>query len=301
MMSEYHVPVLLKQSVDGLVVDKNGCYVDVTFGGGGHSRLILSQLSQGGKLISFDQDEEAKQNLINDERFEFVDSNFRFLKNFLKVMNVMPVDGILADLGVSSHQFDVPQRGFSIRFEGPLDMRMSHGLDVTAADVVNTYDEKSLRDIFYQFGEVKIAKKLAQEIVLARGSTSLKTTQNLIDLVKGVAGQKMAASELPKIFQALRIEVNQELHALKDLLKQSLDVLKTGGRLVVISYHSLEDRLVKNFMRSGNFEGKVEKDFFGNLVRPIQPVFTKAIVPNAEEIAVNPRSRSAKLRIAEKL
>ena len=300
-MSEYHVPVLLKQSVDGLVVDKNGCYVDVTFGGGGHSRLILSQLSQGGKLISFDQDEEAKQNLINDERFEFMDSNFRFLKNFLKVMNVMPVDGILADLGVSSHQFDVPQRGFSIRFEGPLDMRMSHGLDVTAADVVNTYDEKSLRDVFYQFGEVKIAKKLAQEIVLARGSTSLKTTQNLIDLVKGVAGQKMAASELPKIFQALRIEVNQELHALKDLLKQSLDVLKTGGRLVVISYHSLEDRLVKNFMRSGNFEGKVEKDFFGNLVRPIQPVFTKAIVPNAEEIAVNPRSRSAKLRIAEKL
>lgn len=300
-MSEYHVPVLLKQSVDGLVVDKNGCYVDVTFGGGGHSRLILSQLSQGGKLISFDQDEEAKQNLINDERFEFVDSNFRFLKNFLKVMNVMPVDGILADLGVSSHQFDVPQRGFSIRFEGPLDMRMSHGLDVTAADVVNTYDEKSLRDVFYQFGEVKIAKKLAQEIVLARGSTSLKTTQNLIDLVKGVAGQKMAASELPKIFQALRIEVNQELHALKDLLKQSLDVLKTGGRLVVISYHSLEDRLVKNFMRSGNFEGKVEKDFFGNLVRPIQPVFTKAIVPNAEEIAENPRSRSAKLRIAEKL
>lgn len=300
-MSEYHVPVLLKQSVDGLVVDKNGCYVDVTFGGGGHSRLILSQLSQGGKLISFDQDEEAKQNLINDERFEFVDSNFRFLKNFLKVMNVMPVDGILADLGVSSHQFDVPQRGFSIRFEGPLDMRMSHGLDVTAADVVNTYDEKSLRDVFYQFGEVKIAKKLAQEIVLARGSTSLKTTQNLIDLVKGVAGQKMAASELPKIFQALRIEVNQELHALKDLLKQSLDVLKTGGRLVVISYHSLEDRQVKNFMRSGNFEGKVEKDFFGNLVRPIQPVFTKAIVPNAEEIAENPRSRSAKLRIAEKL
>ena len=248
-MSEYHVPVLLKQSVDGLVVDKNGCYVDVTFGGGGHSRLILSQLSQGGKLISFDQDEEAKQNLINDERFEFMDSNFRFLKNFLKVMNVMPVDGILADLGVSSHQFDVPQRGFSIRFEGPLDMRMSHGLDVTAADVVNTYDEKSLRDIFYQFGEVKIAKKLAQEIVLARGSTSLKTTQNLIDLVKGVAGQKMAASELPKIFQALRIEVNQELHALKDLLKQSLDVLKTGGRLVVISYHSLEDRLVKRFIR----------------------------------------------------
>lgn len=300
-MSEYHVPVLLKQSVDGLVVDKNGCYVDVTFGGGGHSRLILSQLSQGGKLISFDQDEEAKQNLINDERFEFVDSNFRFLKNFLKVMNVMPVDGILADLGVSSHQFDVPQRGFSIRFEGPLDMRMSHGLDVTAADVVNTYDEKSLRDVFYQFGEVKIAKKLAQEIVLARGSTSLKTTQNLIDLVKGVAGQKMAASELPKIFQALRIEVNQELHALKDLLKQSLDVLKTGGRLVVISYHSLEDRQVKNFMRSGNFEGKVEKDFFGNLVRPIQPVFTKAIVPNTEEIAENPRSRSAKLRIAEKL
>lgn len=301
MMSEYHVPVLLKQSVDGLVVDKSGCYVDVTFGGGGHSRLILSQLSQEGKLISFDQDEEAKQNLINDERFEFVDSNFRFLKNFLKVMNVMPVDGILADLGVSSHQFDVPQRGFSIRFEGPLDMRMSQGLDITAADVVNTYDEKGLRDVFYQFGEVKIAKKLAQEIVLARGSASLKTTQNLIDLVKGVAGQKMAASELPKIFQAIRIEVNQELHALKDLLKQSLDVLKTGGRLVVISYHSLEDRLVKNFMRSGNFEGKVEKDFYGNLVRPIQPVFTKAIVPNAEEIVENPRSRSAKLRIAEKL
>ena len=300
-MSEYHVPVLLKQSVDGLVVDKSGCYVDVTFGGGGHSRLILSQLSQEGKLISFDQDEEAKQNLINDERFEFVDSNFRFLKNFLKVMNVIPVDGILADLGVSSHQFDVPQRCFSIRFEGPLDMRMSQGLNITAADVVNTYDEKGLRDVFYQFGEVKIAKKLAQEIVLARGSAPLKTTQNLIDLVKGVAGQKMAASELPKIFQALRIEVNQELHALKDLLKQSLDVLKTGGRLVVISYHSLEDRLVKNFMRSGNFEGKVEKDFYGNLVRPIQPVFTKAIVPNAEEIAENPRSRSAKLRIAEKL
>lgn len=292
MMSEYHVPVLLKQSVDGLVVDKSGCYVDVTFGGGGHSRLILSQLSQEGKLISFDQDEEAKQNLINDERFEFVDSNFRFLKNFLKVMNVIPVDGILADLGVSSHQFDVPQRGFSIRFEGPLDMRMSQGLNITAADVVNTYDEKGLRDVFYQFGEVKIAKKLAQEIVLARGSAPLKTTQNLIDLVKGVAGQKMAASELPKIFQALRIEVNQELHALKDLLKQSLDVLKTGGRLVVISYHSLEDRLVKNFMRSGNFEGKVEKDFYGNLVRPIQPVFTKAIVPNAEEIAENPDRKS---------
>ena len=301
MMSEYHVPVLLQKSIDGLVVDKDGCYVDVTFGGGGHSRLILEGLSLKGRLISFDQDEEAKQNLINDERFDFVDSNFRFLKNFLKVMNVKPVDGILADLGVSSHQFDVPERGFSIRFEGPLDMRMSQGLDVTAAHVVNTYSEKALSDVLFQYGEVKSSRRLAQEIISNRNSVSIKTTQDLIDVVKVSFGQKLAASELPKIFQALRIEVNQELQALKDLLKQSLEVLKTGGRLVVISYHSLEDRLVKNFMRSGNFDGKAEKDFYGNLIRPIQPIYTKAIVPSAEEVLRNPRSRSAKLRIAEKL
>jgi len=300
-MSEYHVPVLLQKSIDGLVVDKDGCYVDVTFGGGGHSRLILEGLSLKGRLISFDQDEEAKQNLINDERFDFVDSNFRFLKNFLKVMNVKPVDGILADLGVSSHQFDVPERGFSIRFEGPLDMRMSQGLDVTAAHVVNTYSEKALSDVLFQYGEVKSSRRLAQEIISNRNSVSIKTTQDLIDVVKVSFGQKLAASELPKIFQALRIEVNQELQALKDLLKQSLEVLKTGGRLVVISYHSLEDRLVKNFMRSGNFDGKAEKDFYGNLIRPIQPIYTKAIVPSAEEVLRNPRSRSAKLRIAEKL
>lgn len=300
-MSNYHVPVLLKESVEGLVIDKSGIYVDVTFGGGGHSRAILELLTENGQLIGFDQDEDSKKNIITDNRFEFVESNFKYLKNFLKMMAKIPVHGVLADLGVSSHQFNQAERGFSLRFDGPLDMRMAKGLKTNAASVLNTYSEEQLVEVFRNFGEVNGARRLAQAVVSTREYALFKSTFQLTQLVQDVFNKKQAQAEMPKIFQAIRIEVNQELEVLKDFLHQSLEVLKQGGRLVIISYHSLEDRLVKNFFRTGNFEGKVEKDFYGNLIRPLQPIFSKAIVPSANEIALNPRSRSAKLRIAEKL
>lgn len=299
MMSKYHQPVLLRESVEELVQNKNGVYVDVTFGGGGHSREILNMLSTEGRLIAFDQDADAKQNLIEDQRFEFVESNFKYMKNFLKSLNRMPVDGVLADLGVSSHQFDEPSRGFSFRYSAPLDMRMNTALSETAADVLASRTEQELGFIFKTYGEFKFSKALVREILNEREIGGVKTTYQFVEIVKRVVAERNLKSELPKVFQALRLEVNKELEVLKDFLKQSLQVLKSRGRLVVISYHSLEDRLVKNFMRSGNLEGRQDKDFYGNLLRPIKPIYSKAIVPSSEEISVNPRARSAKMRVAE--
>ena len=299
MMSKYHQPVLLRESVEELVQNKNGVYVDVTFGGGGHSREILKMLSAEGRLIAFDQDADAKQNLIEDQRFEFVESNFKYMKNFLKSLNRMPVDGVLADLGVSSHQFDEAERGFSFRYSAPLDMRMNTALNETAADVLEHRSEQELNFIFRAYGEFKFSKALVREVLKERELNGVKTTDQLVDLVKRVVAERNLKGELPKVFQALRLEVNKELEVLKDFLRQSLQVLKSKGRLVVISYHSLEDRLVKNFMRSGNLEGRQEKDFYGNLLRPIKPIYSKAIVPTGQEISVNPRARSAKMRVAE--
>ncbi len=299
MMSKYHQPVLLRESVEELVQNENGVYVDVTFGGGGHSREILKTLSAEGRLIAFDQDADAKQNLIEDQRFEFVESNFKYMKNFLKSLNRMPVDGVLADLGVSSHQFDEAERGFSFRYSAPLDMRMNTALNETAADVLEHRSEQELNFIFRAYGEFKFSKALVREVLKERELNGVKTTDQLVDLVKRVVAERNLKGELPKVFQALRLEVNKELEVLKDFLRQSLQVLKSKGRLVVISYHSLEDRLVKNFMRSGNLEGRQEKDFYGNLLRPIKPIYSKAIVPTGQEISVNPRARSAKMRVAE--
>ena len=299
MMSKYHQPVLLRESVEELVQNENGVYVDVTFGGGGHSREILKTLSAEGRLIAFDQDADAKQNLIEDQRFEFVESNFKYMKNFLKSLNRMPVEGVLADLGVSSHQFDEAERGFSFRYSAPLDMRMNTALNETAADVLEHRSEQELNFIFRAYGEFKFSKALVREVLKERELNGVKTTDQLVDLVKRVVAERNLKGELPKVFQALRLEVNKELEVLKDFLRQSLQVLKSKGRLVVISYHSLEDRLVKNFMRSGNLEGRQEKDFYGNLLRPIKPIYSKAIVPTGQEISVNPRARSAKMRVAE--
>lgn len=299
-MSEYHNPVLLKESIDALIEDKSGTYVDVTYGGGGHSSEILSRLNQDGKLIAFDQDSDAQVNLIEDDRFEFIPQNFKYVKNFLKLKKCIPIDGLLADLGVSSHQFNEGRRGFSLRFDGPLDMRMSSSDTITAAHIIKTYPLQELTNILRFYGEVKSAYRIAQEIVQAREIQSIQTTLQLVDLVKSVVGERFYKKESVKVFQALRIEVNKELEVLKELLRQAVELLKPGGRLVIISYHSLEDRLVKNYFRSGNFEGKMEKDFYGNIVRPFNPMKNKAIVPSDEEIEVNPRSRSAKLRMAER-
>lgn len=306
----YHVPVLLRESIDGLKVDKDGVYVDVTFGGGGHSREILRQMTEGaagiGHLYSFDQDLDAVANAegMDAAHFTFVRSNFRYLKNFLRFHGVEKVDGILADLGVSSHHFDDSGRGFSFRFDGPLDMRMNQKARLTAADVVNTYDEARLADIFYLYGELKQSRQLAAAIVKARQAGRIETTEDFLNALPGngkVRGRDMGSKELAKVFQALRIEVNQEMVALRDMLTQATELLKEGGRLVVITYHSLEDRMVKNLMRSGNCEGREEKDFFGRVSSPLRAVNNKVIVPTAEEQERNPRSRSAKLRIAEKV
>lgn len=296
----YHVPVLLKESVDGLNIGKGGIYVDVTFGGGGHSREILSRLD-GGHLYSFDQDVEAEQNIVGAESFTFVRSNFRFLKNFLHYYGVSEIDGLLADLGVSSHHFDDSNRGFSFRFEGALDMRMNQRAGKTAADVLNGYSEKQLADIFYLYGELKQGRKLAAAIEEVRKKKKLKTIGDFIEVVTPFIGRDRGKKDLAKIFQALRIEVNGELDALKQMLNSAVEMLKPGGRLVVITYHSLEDRIVKNVMKSGNAEGEVEKDFFGKVSSPLRMVNTKVIVPTEEEMERNPRSRSAKLRIAEKV
>lgn len=298
----YHVPVLLKETVDGLNIQPGGTYVDVTFGGGGHSREILSRLSGSGHLFSFDQDADAEKNVPEgQENFTFVRSNFRYLTNWMRYYDVEHVDGILADLGVSSHHFDDEERGFSFRFEAPLDMRMNERGGMTAADVVNRYNEEALARLFYLYGEMKNSRSLASAIVKKRQTETINTVEQLINVVKPLMGRERVKKDMAKVFQALRIEVNHEMDALQEMLEAALRVLRPGGRLTVLTYHSLEDRMVKNFMRAGNIEGKVEQDFFGNRLSPMRPVNNKVIVPTAEEQERNPRSRSAKLRIAEKV
>ena len=301
MIKMYHNPVLLHQSVEGLNISPGGVYVDATFGGGGHSRLILEQLGENGNLIAFDQDPDAASNLPDDDRIQFVNQNFKYLKNFLTLYGKREVDGILADLGVSSYQFDEPGRGFSTRLNGPLDMRMMKNLGKSAADIVNTYSIEDLNRIFRQYGEIRNSRCMAKMIVEKRNEKSIETTQELVQTVKKCIPEKQKNKLLARLFQAIRIEVNEELEVLKAFLEQSAEVLKPGGRLVVISYHSLEDRLVKNFMKTGNFEGVLKKDFYGNKLVSLKPLFNKAIVPDEEEIRQNSRARSAKLRIAEKL
>ena len=296
----YHVPVLLEESIDGLNLKKGGIYVDVTFGGGGHSKEILRRMDKSCKLYSFDQDEDAERNIVHDERFTFVRSNFRYLKNFLKYYDVEEVDGILADLGVSSHHFDDSERGFSFRFDGKLDMRMNKRAGMTAADILNNYDEEKLADIFYLYGELKNSRKLASVIVKRRSVKPFDTIGDFLETVKPLYGKEREKKEMAKVFQALRIEVNQEMEALKEMLYSATEILKPGGRLSVITYHSLEDRMVKNIMKTGNIEGKMEQDFFGNVKTPYKTINNKVIVPDDDEIETNPRSRSAKLRIAEK-
>lgn len=294
----YHTPALLNETIEGLNIKPNGIYVDVTYGGGGHSREIMTRLGKDGKLLGFDQDEDALKNAIKDKRFIFVRSNFRFLKNFLRYHNIEKVDGILADLGVSSHHFDEAERGFSFRFDGELDMRMNTKSPLTAAVLLNTYSEEQLSDVFYLYGEMRNSRKIAKMIVDTRTKTPFKMIFPFIELLKPHIGRENEKKDLARVFQALRIEVNKEMDVLKSLLEQSLEVLNPGGRLVVLTYHSLEDRLVKNFIRSGNFEGKIEKDFFGNVLSPLKAVNTKVIVADKEEVERNPRARSAKLRIA---
>ncbi|MDO4179715.1 MAG: 16S rRNA (cytosine(1402)-N(4))-methyltransferase RsmH [Bacteroidales bacterium] len=296
----YHIPVLLKESIDGMNICPDGIYVDVTFGGGGHSKEILSRLDEEGHLYSFDQDEDAERNIVNDDRFTFVRSNFRYLHNFLRYYDVEEVDGILADLGVSSHHFDDSERGFSFRFDGKLDMRMNKRAGMTAAEVVNSYSEERLADIFYLYGELKNSRKLASVIVKARAIRPIVTIGDFLEIVKPLFGREREKKELAKVFQALRIEVNQEMEALKEMLYAATQALKPGGRLVVITYHSLEDRIVKNVMKTGNIDGKAEQDFFGNVQTPFRLVNNKVIVASEEEVMRNPRARSAKLRIAEK-
>ncbi|HEY0031242.1 MAG TPA: 16S rRNA (cytosine(1402)-N(4))-methyltransferase RsmH [Bacteroidia bacterium] len=296
---EYHNPVLLKECIEGLNINPEGIYVDVTFGGGGHSREILKHLTTG-KLYAFDQDEDAVKNKIDDERFVLIKQNFRYLKNFLKMYNALPIDGLLADLGVSSHQFDEADRGFSTRFEAKLDMRMDQNAKLTAADVLNTYSEEELKRIFRLYGEVDNAGYLASIIFHNRKDKAIVTVNDLKVMITKCVKKGRENQYYAQVFQALRIEVNKEMEVLQELLLQSLEVLKPGGRLVVISYHSLEDRLVKNIMRSGKFEGEVEKDFFGNQLTPLKQITRKPIVPSEKENEANSRARSAKLRIAEK-
>ena len=296
---EYHNPVLLKECIDGLNINPEGIYVDVTFGGGGHSREILMHLTTG-KLYAFDQDDDAIKNKIDDERFVLIKQNFRYLKNFLKMYNALPIDGLLADLGVSSHQFDEAERGFSIRFDSKLDMRMDQNAKQTAADILNTYTEEDLKRIFRLYGEVDNAGYLASIIFHNRKDKAIETVNDLKVMITKCVKRGKENQYYAQVFQALRIEVNKEMDVLQEMLLQSLDVLKPGGRLVVISYHSLEDRLVKNIMRSGKFEGEVEKDFFGNQLTPFKQISKKPIVPSDDENKINSRARSAKLRVAEK-
>ncbi len=304
----YHIPVLLNESIDGLNIQPGGIYVDVTMGGGGHSHEILKRLDANAHLYSFDQDVDAEANLkqnhgddlLNDERFTFVRSNFRYLKNWMRYHGVEQIDGLLADLGVSSHHFDDESRGFSFRFESPLDMRMNKRSSKTAADIVNNYAEEALADIFYLYGELKNSRKIASLLVKARQEKKIETTGDFIAVVEPLFKREREKKDLAKLFQALRIEVNGEMSALKELLTSVVDILKPGGRLSVITYHSLEDRIVKNIMKAGNIEGKIEQDFFGRINTPFKLINNKVIVPTDEEQEQNPRSRSAKLRIAEK-
>lgn len=297
----YHIPVLCNQTIDLLQINPEGTYVDVTFGGGGHSRAIMRRLGERGRLLGFDQDMDAYNNRIDDARFIFVRSNFRYLSNFLRYHAIDGVDGILADLGVSSHHFDDQTRGFSFRFDGNLDMRMNQHAGKSAADVVNTYSEEALADVFYLYGELKSARKIARAIVNNRSKSVITEVQDLLRVLQPYVGRDKEKKELAQIFQALRIEVNDEMVALQKLLQSSLEALKPGGRMAVLTYHSLEDRLVKNFFRSGNLEGKIEKDFYGNVLSPWKLVNNKVIVADEQELTQNPRSRSAKLRVAEKV
>lgn len=304
----YHIPVLLNESIEGLNLQKGGIYVDVTMGGGGHTLEILNRMDKDATLFSFDQDLDAYQNMLQshsddiaqDERFVFVRSNFRYLKNWMRYHGVEQIDGLLADLGVSSHHFDDENRGFSFRFDSPLDMRMNKSATQTAADVVNNYSEEALADVFYLYGELKNARRIASLLVKQRTQNEIKTTQQLITVLEPLFRREREKKDLAKLFQALRIEVNGEMQALKEMLNSATQLLKKGGRLSIITYHSLEDRIVKNIMKAGNVEGKVEQDFYGRIHTPFKLINNKVIVPSEEEQEQNPRSRSAKLRIAEK-
>lgn len=304
----YHTPVLLNESIEGLNLQKGGIYVDVTMGGGGHTLEILNRMDKDATLFSFDQDLDAYQNMLEshsddiaqDERFVFVRSNFRYLKNWMRYHGVEQIDGLLADLGVSSHHFDDENRGFSFRFDSPLDMRMNKSATQTAADVVNNYSEEALADVFYLYGELKNARRIASLLVKQRAQNEIKTTQQLITVLEPLFKREREKKDLAKLFQALRIEVNGEMQALKEMLNSATQLLKKGGRLSIITYHSLEDRIVKNIMKAGNVEGKVEQDFYGRIHTPFKLINNKVIVPSEEEQEQNPRSRSAKLRIAEK-
>ena len=297
----YHVPVLLHESIDGLAIKSGGIYVDVTFGGGGHSKEILRRLDEKAHLYSFDQDPDAEKNIVNDDRFTFVRSNFRYLKNWMRYYGVDHIDGLLADLGVSSHHFDDETRGFSFRFDAPLDMRMNKRAGTTAAEILNTYDEEQLADIFYIYGELKNARKIASIIAKTRNEMKIETTGDLMSATEKLFQREREKKEMAKMFQALRIEVNHEMDALKEMLNGAKDLLGEGGRLSVITYHSLEDRIVKNMMKAGNVEGKIKQDFFGRIEAPFRLINNKVIVPSDDEQQQNPRSRSAKLRIAEKI
>lgn len=296
----YHIPALFEECMSGLEIKPDGKYIDVTFGGGGHSRGILQHLGETGHLYSFDQDEDAQRNIIEDERFTFVYSNFKYLKNFMHYHGVEAVDGILADLGVSFHHFDDEERGFSFRFDAPLDMRMNKQASLTAAEILAGYSEERLAQLFSLYGELRNARRIAAAIVSARSKDTIRTTGQLLELVSPFINRKQEKKELAQLFQALRIEVNNEMDSLRAMLRQAVELLKPGGRLVVITYHSLEDRIVKNFIKTGNVEGTVEKDFFGRVQTPLRAVNNKVIVPTEEEVERNPRARSAKLRIAEK-
>lgn len=297
----YHVPVFLNESIDGLALKPGGIYVDVTFGGGGHSREILSRLTGGARLFSFDQDADAENNIPADaEGFTFVRSNFRYLKNWMRYYGIDHIDGLLADLGVSSHHFDDAERGFSFRFDAPLDMRMNKRAGMTAADILNTYDEEQLADVFYIYGELKNSRRIAAAVAKARTTKKIATTNDFMDIAAPLFKREREKKDMTKLFQALRIEVNHEMDALKEMLLAATELLAPEGRLSVITYHSLEDRIVKNIMKTGNAAGKVEQDFFGRIQTPFRLVNNKVITPSDEELEKNPRSRSAKLRIAEK-
>lgn len=296
---DFHTSVLLKESIEALLLHPEGVYVDATYGGAGHSKEILNRL-EGGRLFAFDQDEDALKNKLDDSRLILINQNFKYIRNYLKLYKAVPVDGILADLGISSHQIDIPDRGFSTRFEGTLDMRMDTKQRLRALDVIMDYDEKQLSTIFSEYGELRNARRIASVIVEKRKTMPILTTQAFKEILLPLSERGKENKFFAQVFQALRIEVNQEIEALKEFLKQSVELLKTGGRIVVISYHSLEDKLVKNFFRSGNFSGELEKDFYGNPLVPLRVIGRKVIVPDVDEIARNPRSRSAKMRVAEK-
>lgn len=297
----YHIPALLNETIEGLKIKPDGVYVDVTFGGGGHSKQILKLLGEKGRLIGFDQDADAIKNALDDKRFTFVRSNFCFLKNFLNYHGIEKVDGILADLGVSFHHFDEASRGFSFRFDAQLDMRMNNNSNTTAAHILNTYSETDIANMLYRYGELQQSRRMARAIVQQRVAKPINSTTDIMELLKPFIGREKEKKDLARVFQALRIEVNNEMGVLSDLLTQSCDVLHPAGRMVVLTYHSLEDRLVKNYFKSGNFDGKVEKDFYGNLIAPFKAINNRVIVATDQELEANPRARSAKLRIAERL